>query len=266
MPNSSATLTVWASAWLAGAAAPDDVLDALTPWAPLQRAHAGDRVAPGTTGLPEPGEGAVGAAALFTALRAATPDGVHLVLPVPGDVRGLPPGTEFAAAALAQGQGVLAPGAGLGLVPVPEGQEMVRWVAFAVPRDARVPDHVGLGEAEHGLRQAVRDTARAMAELDVAGGDATGVRGRIAAVLRARPSLGWPPAMPPRALRVLDQADEVAAILAAAQQDSPGGARTAGAAARRDDLLRPLWTAVRDARRAAVVEAVRVITAGRAAS
>ena len=213
MPNSSATLTVWASAWRAGAVAPDDVLDALEAWAPLQRAHAGDRVATGRTGLPEPGDGAVGAAALFTALRGVPADGLHLVLPVPGDVRGLPPGTDFAGAALARGQGVLAPSLGLGLVPVPEGEEMVRWVAYAVPGDAAVPDHVGLGEAEHGLRQATRDTARAVTELDVAGGDVRHVRGRIAAVLRARPALRWPAATPPRALRVLDQADEVAAIL-----------------------------------------------------
>ena len=33
MPCPSATFTVWASAWLVGAAAPDDVLDALAPWA-----------------------------------------------------------------------------------------------------------------------------------------------------------------------------------------------------------------------------------------
>lgn len=266
MPNSSATLAVWASAWLAGAAAPDDVLDALTAWAPLQRTHAGDRVATGRTGLPDPGAGTVGAAALFAALRGADADGVHLVLPVAGDVRGLPPRTGFAAAALEVGHGVLVPGAGVGLVPVPEGEELLRWVAHAVPADTRVPDHVGLGEAEHGLRQAVRDTARAMAELDVAGGDAGAVRRRIAARLRARPDLAWPDRVPPRALRVLDQADEVAAILAAAQEDSPGGARSATAAHARDELLRPLWTAVREARRAAVAESVRVLAAGRAAS
>lgn len=265
MPNASATLAVWAAAWLAGAAGPDDVLDALTVWAPLHRVHAVDRVAAGRTGLPGPDDGTVGPATLFALLRAAGDTDVRLVLPAPGDVRGLPAGTAYADAALAAGEGVLVPGAGLGLVPVPEGQEALRWRAFLVPSVVRPADHTALGEAEHGLRQAVRDSARALLQLDVASGDRQ-VRGRIAATLRARPRLYWPDGTPPRALRVLDSADEVAAILTAAEQDAPGGARTAPAAAARDELLRPLWRAVRTARRAAVEEAVRVITAGRAAS
>lgn len=265
MPNASATLAVWASAWLAGAAAADDVLDALTAWAPLHRVHAVDRVAAGRTGLPGPDDGTVGPATLFAPLRAAGDTDVRLVLPTAGDVRGLPAGTAFAAAALTAGEGVLVPGARMGLVPVPEGREAVRWRVFAVPTDIRPADHTGLGEAEHGLREAVRDSARALLELDVATGDRH-VRGRIAASLRARPRLDWPDGTPPRALRVLESADEVAAILTAAHQDAPGGARTAPAAAARDDLLRPLWTAVRTARTAAVEETVRVLTQGRAAS
>jgi hypothetical protein len=65
--------------------------------------------------------------------------------------------------------------------------------------------------------------------------------------------------MPGRALRVLQQADEVEAILAAASIDDPGGALTATAAQARTAALRPLATAVREARRAAVTEAVRVL-------
>jgi len=84
-------------------------------------------------------------------------------------------------------------------------------------------------------------------------------------MLGARPRPDWPQGTPPRALRVLDQADQVAAILHAAQHDSPGGARTASTAAAREQLLRPLCTAVRAARLAAVADAVRVLTAGRAA-
>ena len=66
--------------------------------------------------------------------------------------------------------------------------------------------------------------------------------------------------MPAPALRVLQHADEVEAILAAASVDEPGGALSASAAARRE-ALRPLETAVRVARRAAVTEAVRVLAA-----
>ena len=88
-----------------------------------------------------------------------------------------------------------------------------------------------------------------------------GVREEIAATLRARPRSLWPAGMPAGALRVLQQADEVEAILAAASVDEPGGALSASAAAARREALRPLQTAVRVARRAAVAEAVRVLAA-----
>ena len=42
VPCASATFTVWSSAWLAGAAAPDDVLDALGPWAEAHDVVAAD--------------------------------------------------------------------------------------------------------------------------------------------------------------------------------------------------------------------------------
>lgn len=262
MPNASATLTVWASAWLAGGAAPDDLLDALNSWAPLQRVHAADRVTAGATGLPEPDRGTAGAATLLSSLRRAQPRDIRLVLPVAGDVRGMPPGTPFATAALVAGEAVLAPTAGLGLVPTYEGQEALRWAVFSVPAEVPTAETVGMGEAEHALRSAVRYSATALAELEVARGDRD-VRGRIAAALRARPSPDWPPGTPPRALRVLDQAEHIAAILTAATADTPGGAQTAAAAIGREELLRPLWTAVRTAQRAAVDESVRVLAAPR---
>ena len=68
--------------------------------------------------------------------------------------------------------------------------------------------------------------------------------------------------MPGQALRVLQHADEVEAILAAASVDEPGGALSASAAAARREALRPIETAVRVARRAAVAEAVRVLAVG----
>ena len=50
----SVSLSVWANAWLAGVAAPDDVLDALSQWAPRHSVTAYDAVAAGRTGLPWP--------------------------------------------------------------------------------------------------------------------------------------------------------------------------------------------------------------------
>src|ERR1700694_6172379 len=91
----SVSLSVWANAWLAGAAAPDDVLDALSQWAPRHSVTAYDAVAAGHTGLPWPDVDGAGAVTLLPTLRIAA--GAHggrgpalsVVLPVPGDVRGL---------------------------------------------------------------------------------------------------------------------------------------------------------------------------------
>jgi len=63
-----------------------------------------------------------------------------------------------------------------------------------------------------------------------------------------------------RALHVMRRADEVEAILELAAADEPGGAVSASAAERRAEALRPLDAAVRQARRAAVLEAVRGFT------
>src|SRR5271167_4916213 len=50
----SVSLSVWANAWLSGSAAPDDVLDTLSLWAPQHFVTAYDSVTAGHTGLPWP--------------------------------------------------------------------------------------------------------------------------------------------------------------------------------------------------------------------
>ncbi|HUO40072.1 MAG TPA: hypothetical protein VMU34_20505, partial [Mycobacterium sp.] len=108
----SVSLSVWANAWLAGTAAPDDVLDALAAWAP-KHSVAG------------PGDlDGVGAVSLLQTVRsAAGPRGmgcIGIVLPVAGDVRGLAAGTAFERDALGAGEAVVVsggPGAVIGLVP-----------------------------------------------------------------------------------------------------------------------------------------------------
>ena len=61
----SASLAVWANAWLAGQAAPDDVLDALSQWALRHSVIAYDSVAAGSTGLPWPDLNDAGAVSLL---------------------------------------------------------------------------------------------------------------------------------------------------------------------------------------------------------
>src|SRR5882724_3992014 len=95
----SVSLSVWANAWLAGSAAPDDVLDALSLWAPKHFVAAYDSVTAGHVGLPWPDLDDASVIALLQTLRttagrtSAHEPSMSVVLPVPGDVRGLVAGT-----------------------------------------------------------------------------------------------------------------------------------------------------------------------------
>jgi hypothetical protein len=266
VPCPSATFTVWTSAWLVGAAAPDDVLDALAPWADVHDVQAADADTAELTALPLPGAPVSSVTFLLAALRrAAAGDAAgpaRLVLPAPGDVRGLPGPGVFSREATAAGEGVLFPeaasSAGLGVVPTSVAEGVLRWTVYRVPETGPPPEFVALTHAERDLRDHVRQSASVLTSLGVAR-HRPGVRDEIAAALRARPASLWPAGMPPQALRVLQHADEVEAILAAASVDEPGGALSASAATARREALRPIETAVRVARRAAVAEAVRVL-------
>ena len=108
----SVSLSVWANAWLAGAAAPDDVLDALSQWAPRHSVTAYDSVAAGRTGLPWPDLNDAGAVSLLQTVRTAagprlTAPAIGVALPVPGDVRGLPAGTQFQRDAVTAGEALI---------------------------------------------------------------------------------------------------------------------------------------------------------------
>lgn len=261
MSSASATLTVWASAWLAGAAAPDDVLDALAPWSDAHDVLAADDVAAIATGLPGPGSPVSSVTFLLAALRRAAPrDQARVVLPVAGDIRGLPGPGRFTDEALLAGEGVVFPEAGFGVVPSVVADGVLRWTVHAIPEPGPPADFVALNHAEFDLRDQVRQSASVLTSLGVAR-HRPGVREEIAAALRSRPRTLWPAGMPGQALRVLQHADEVEAILAAASIDEPGGALSASAAVARREALRPIESAVRVARRAAVAEAVRVLVA-----
>ncbi|GAA3063286.1 hypothetical protein GCM10010464_29580 [Pseudonocardia yunnanensis] len=261
VPCPSATFTVWTSAWLAGAAAPDDVLDALAPWADAHDVQAADADTARVTALPSPGEPVSSVTFLLAALRRSAPRGpARLVLPVAGDARGLPGPGPFSQQAMSAGEGVLFAEAGLGIVPTSVADGVLRWTVYPVADPGPPPEFVALNQAERELRDQVRQSASVLTSLGVAR-HRPGVREEIAAALRARPTSLWPAGMPGQPLRVLQHADEVEAILAAASVDEPGGALSASAATARREALRPIETAVRVARRAAVAEAVRILAA-----
>jgi hypothetical protein len=232
-------LAAWTTAWLAGEAAYDDVVARVT----------GDDEPHRVTGLPGT-EADVPLGWALPLLRAA--EGVRAVLPAPGDPRGLPGPGPFTQAALAAGEAVL--GRGLGLVPrvtehgtAGDRTCTVLWTAYEVGEPA--PDPLTVPEAEHELTAATREAASALAALDVARW-----RPEVADGL-ARMRRGSTPDLPPghdgRAVRLLAQADRLAAVLDLAAADAPGGAVTTAEAAARAAALRPLATAARRARQAA---------------
>ncbi len=262
MSCASASLAVWSAAWIAGSAAADDVLDALAPWSEAHDVVAADAAVAATLDLPTPdcaGSGlVVGLGVIRRRVVPGQPLDARVVLPAPGDVRGLPGPTALREGAMTAGECVVLADAGLALVPSEIADGVLRWtvhLAAAVPPSA----HPSLPDAEHELRTLVRDAASTLASMDVAR-PRRGVREEIAASLRRRPRPSWPSGTPGRPLRVLARADEVEAILVAASGDDPGAALTSPAALARADALRPLATAVRAARVAAVAETVRVLT------
>ncbi|TQF66487.1 hypothetical protein FK531_18515 [Rhodococcus spelaei] len=266
----SSTLVMWVAAWLAGSSSPDDVIDAVQAWAPMHLVGAVDAEVAVQWDLPWPDPEDAGPVLLLRALRRlATEDPeatVALVLPAPGDVRGLPLGTAFAGAAIESGQGVLVGAAGrpgLGMVPTVDGPDVLRWTVFPVPSTPLQGEQIGLGEAEFELRRTVTEAAEALTSMQ--GGyaaDAGDPRTRIAEAMAEFSHHSYPESTPARALRIFDTADQVAAILTVAG-DSGGRAQTAAGAAAREETLRPLWSAVRRARLGAVSASVRAATSPR---
>ncbi|WP_070378522.1 hypothetical protein [Rhodococcus sp. WMMA185] len=259
MTSPSATLTVWASSWLAGKSAPDNVIDALHEWAPMHLVCAENEATAEHTGLPWPDPRNDGVAALLSTIRRAAGDPgarLHVTLPGPGDVRGLPAGTSFATAAIDAGEGVLigAPGSpGLGLVPRVEGPDVLRWTGYTIDRVPLDLHHTGLGEAEYCMREAVRDAATALETLELLDtGSDDDPRELIADALARTARHRYPSEVPARMLRIMDSADQVAAILVVAEKLAPGRTVSATGATAVEDLLRPLWSAVRSARSSAV--------------
>jgi hypothetical protein len=300
----SVSLSLWANAWLAGKAAPDDVLDALSLWAPKQSVTAYDAVAAGHTGLPWPDVHDAGTVSLLQTLRAAVGrpaapaspgvpgrlrGTINVVLPVPGDVRGLAAGTQFERDALAAREAVIVanpddPATAVGLVPefaygdleeddaagLPESGAL-SWTVYSLP-GAPVFDRYELGDAEYTLRSAVRSAADALGAigLGAAASDVDDPRGLVEQLLESARQHRIPDHAPSRALRVLENAAHVDAIIAVSaglsrSSDSPDrfsapgvaglepiGTQSASEARIASDALRPLTAVVRSARMAAV--------------
>ena len=233
----------WVRAWRAGLIPYDDVIDEIE--------AAEDHL---VADVADPASEAPLREALAS-LSPLHPDEIRLVLPAPGDPRGLPgPGTPFTGRALVAGEAVVAGEVGL----VPEVRSHVSgsgdsfasvvWWSHELPPPApgaAVPE-VTAAEAEAELTGALAEATTALTQLDIA---------------RWRPELGaaladlrrhdnaseLPPVFNPRARRLYARASLLDRVLVLAGQTAPGGAINAFEAQQRDAALRPLTAACRRA-------------------
>ena len=234
-------LAAWTSAWLAGQAAFDDVLTNVGALELVD--HSAD--------LAFSADRRPSLSAVLIAWRLARTR-VRVVLPVPGDVRGLPGPSSFRQAALEAGQAVF--GAGIGVVPEivsrgPSSAPPTRvWHAFDV--DEPPPDQLSLADAQHDLTEMIRESATALAAAQLAGWFADVGTG-LADARRAGERLNLPASFPPRAVQLIAQAERLAAVLdliTAAAADAEAGSIDQLGPVERVEALRPLATAVRRAR------------------
>jgi len=240
----SARFVTWARAWRAGVVSYDDVADETV----------GDEEhlvsdAPGTwTDVP-----------LREAVRALSklhPDEIRLVLPAPGDPRGLPGPGPFTADAIETGEAVVA--RRLGLVPHVRRHtsgsgdifEIIQWQAYELPEP---PGHGGdpsPAEAEADLSAALAEATATLSRLDIAAWRPE-LAGALAALRKPDNGTDLPPGFTPRARRLFARATVLDRVLALAAETAPGGAVTSHEMRARDEALRPLTVACRRAMMAA---------------
>ncbi len=256
-------LAAWTTAWLTGRVPYDDVIDAVVD----DEVH---RVV-GLPGQPDP----VPLGWALSSLREHAETRMRVVLPVPGDPRGLPGPGPFSEAAMQAGEGVL--GSRLGLTP-DVGDGTVLWTAHEVlparphqgivaeaeadpltgaeadpltvgeadPLTEAEADPLTVGEADHDLAVTLRAAARALATLDVARWRPE-VAGLLQGSSHGHRRLQLPPGHEQRALGLAERAHRLVAVLDLALADAPGAAVSGHDARARDEALRPLATAVRRA-------------------
>jgi hypothetical protein len=252
----SGVLTAWTNAWLAGQCGTSDVVDAAETADPRRPRDAGHQVG----GLAAFDAELVPLREVLIAWRRAG-SAVHLVLPVAGDVRGLPGPAPFHSAALEAGEAVV--GFRLGIVPriVEYGPSSaattVLWQAFAL--DPLPEDFIQLSDAQYDLTTVIRDSAEALSVADVSNW-VDDLAEALHDARRAGEQLRLPPQSPSAAVALLAQAERLQAVLDIALSDPTGGAIDRAGIAARTAGLQPLITAVRRARIAAYNAGSRLVT------
>jgi hypothetical protein len=172
---------------------------------------------------------------------------LRLALPIPGDVRGLAGSVQLRDTALQAGQAVFGREFGVTVLPGPEtpssaGREIV-WYRGEAPEPP--PDPLSVADAEHELAEAIRQSATSFAQRGITSWMAD-IAPSLSNARRAGERLHLPASHPPRAVRLIAQAERLTAVFAVVDRDDTGQL-TAADAAERTAMLAPLRTAVRRA-------------------
>ena len=160
----------------------------------------------------------------------------------------------------------------IGLVPdleypdIPDGAEYefepelsaLSWTVYSLPA-LPLPEDLDLGTAEYALRDAVRAAADALGALraEAPGGDVADPRRMVEQVLESTQAHRIPDHAPTRAVRVLENAAHVDAIITVSAGLIPSGLQSSSEVQLASDALRPLSSVVRSARLAAVASILR---------
>jgi hypothetical protein len=240
----SGRLVAYGNALLGGFVPPDDAAEAVLGADETHR----------VTGLPGDSPGELhGLTWALGRLRVLGVKGLRLALPATGHPLGLTGPAPFNAAAMDTGEAVLAVGVPLGLVPEttrvgPAGDQAVTvlWRCYEV-NDTPPADVPSLHEAERELADGLREATVLLTRLDVAGAGPDALRALEAYRKRGHSEL-LAPGYPARAVRILESARQVSALLAIAS-GGHGAAVSASEMAARREALAPLD---RTARRAQV--------------
>lgn len=236
--RSATTLALWSAALARGASA-DDAIDAFALSGTPTAARSSSAAAAELCGLPAPGEAHADVTVLLPLLRGGGP--ARLLLPVPGDVRGLPAGGAITLAALDAGATVVLPAIGIGLVP-----QHGHWRAYPC-----AADHPTLPEwdAKRLVDGALRDASHALDRAGIAR-SAPNARESIRHAILAE-EVPLPPGAPAAASALLAQSITLHAVLSVAARHETAAA-TAGQLDLVTRALSPLAAAVRESRRTAV--------------
>lgn len=238
----SSRFVAWVRAWRAGLVPYDEIADEI---AAGEEHFVAD--APGAwTDIP--------LRDALPSLSKLSPDEIRLVLPAPGDPRGLPGPGPFTSAAVVANEAVVA--RGMGLIPEVRSHtsgsgmtfETVLWRVWPLPVDSLTSSlaEPGAAEAEAELSTALAEATAALTRLDVAQWRPE-LAGALAALRRPDSGTDLPPGFDPRSRRLFARASVLDRVLALAEHAAPGGAVNGYEAQQRDAALRPLTTACRRA-------------------